>query len=423
MKIELITTGSELLLGEVVNSHLSWIGAELAKLGLRLTRNVSVPDGPAIGEALQESLRRADLVITTGGLGPTSDDITREVASELLGLPLSPDPRILNHIEDFFRQRSARCPVGVDRQAMVPAGARVLDNPRGTAPGLIVERTPAERASQALVMLPGPPRELRPMWQDRVLPWLRVWAQGRTVLQVSRIWRIVGIGESRVQELIEASLREISPGAEIGYCSRPGEVDVRFTAASEEVLRQADRLVGQRFEDAVYATGDTTMEAVVIGLARASSVRLATAESCTGGLVAHRLTNVPGSSEVFTHGWVTYANAAKIAELGVPAEWLDHPGGPGAVSEETARAMAEGALASSGVDLAVSITGIAGPGGGSSEKPAGTVWMGIARRGKPSFAIRKLFPVDRETFKAMASQTALDLMRRSLIETSIVASH
>jgi len=417
LKTELINTGSELLLGHVVNTHAAWLGRELFGLGLRIDRQVTVPDGPEIRTALAEALARADLILVTGGLGPTSDDITREVAAELLGRPLEHHPEILEKIHALFRRRNLTPTASLGNEAQVPRGAIVLPNEVGTAPGLVLEEK-----GRIVVLLPGPPRELKPMWTDAFLPLLkeRLERIGAPALH-QRNWSIVGIGESRVAAMIEEKVRALGE-MEIGYCARPGEVDFRLISPDAALLDAASALVAATFGEAIATTGGESLEELVVRVAAGKKLKIATAESCTGGLIGHRLTSVPGSSKVYEFGWITYSNGAKTADLGVPPE-LFAPGGPGAVSEETARAMAEGARARSGADLAVSVTGIAGPDGGTPEKPVGTAWFGLSSR-HGTEAVKKNLSTDRETFKNMAAQTALDLLRRELhtfarIETSV----
>jgi nicotinamide-nucleotide amidase len=259
-----------------------------------------------------------------------------------------------------------------------------------------------------LALLPGPPRELKPMWRDSMVPWLRETFQPQPLEQ--RVWRIIGVGEGQVQELLEEAVLKIAP-FEVGYCSRPGEVDFRLISLDPALLDKADAVVRATLKNAVYGLADTPLEQVVVELAARSRRTVATAESCTGGLVANRLTNVPGSSAVFKFGWVTYSNEAKAQELGVAEALLrEH----GAVSEPVAKAMAEGALKKSGADMAVALTGIAGPEGGTPDKPVGLLWLGMATREKV-YAVKKNLPTDRETYKYSASQQALDLLRTQLL--------
>jgi nicotinamide-nucleotide amidase len=374
-------------------------------LGLRIERQVTVPDGVAIAEAFEESLSRADLILVTGGLGPTSDDVTREAAAEAFGLELIFHPEILDGIAAKFAARKFAMNELQRAQAMVPRGGVVLENHFGTAPGLIVRND-----KTVAVLLPGPPSELRPMWEKQALPWLRDFFAARLTPMHEVTLRLLGIGETRVQLEVEKEVLALGP-VEIGYCARPGEVDLRLLAADEALLKRAADFARGKLAEFLYAEGAETLEQAVVRLARAAGKTVATAESCTGGLVAGRITNVPGSSEVFRYGWVTYADEAKTAELGVPAELLARHG---AVSEEVARAMAEGALRASRADVAVAVTGIAGPGGGSEAKPVGLVWFAVARRdGETETLSKNLSPV-RATFRAMATQIALDWVRRAV---------
>ena len=402
MRIELITTGSELLLGQVLNSHPGYLSGRLAMLGLELARQMAVPDSKeAIAEVLGEAWKRADLVIMTGGLGPTSDDITRDVVAEFFQKPLEYHGEIHEKILGYFRHRNLTPPGMVKVQAMVPKGMEVLANEVGTAPGFWWEEK-----GKMLAVLPGPPRELAPMFEKGVEPRLRGRAKAA---EGTRILRVYGIGESFVQEKCEAELRKMG-FAGVGYCARPGEVDVRLRSAEADLLERGAAFVRETLGEAVYAEGAETMEGVVVRLARAAGVKLATAESCTGGLVASRITDVPGASEIFVGGWVTYANEAKVRELGVKEESLTKYG---AVSAAVAGEMAEGARKRAGADWAVSVTGIAGPGGGSPGKPVGLVYLGIAGAGGVETVEKKLVP-ERRTFKGMASQAALDLLRKKI---------
>lgn len=417
MNVELLNTGSELLLGRILNTHQPWLGRRLADLGLVLARQTAVPDtAAAIGTAVREALARGGLLLTTGGLGPTSDDVTRERIAALLGRPLREDPEILRHIADFFARRGRVMPASTAVQALVPEGARVLPNPHGTAPGLAlgVEAGRFGPDPAWLVMLPGPPRELRPMFDEQVVPLLREWFPGAAA-RCCRTLRSTGLGESLVEERVAPRLAPLlARGLELGYCARNGEVDVRVAARGPDapaIVAEAAQAVAACLGESLYGEGDEQLEQVVIRLLTQRGLRVATAESCTGGLLAHRLTNVPGASAVVWGGWVAYANEAKRRELGVPAELL---AAHGAVSEPVARAMAEGARAASGADYALAVTGIAGPGGGTPEKPVGTVFIALASAAgtvvRPS-----LNAYDRETFKQLTAQQALDLLRRALL--------
>lgn len=412
MKIEVLNTGSELLLGSVLNSHAAYFGQQLFPLGLRISRQTCIPDGPEIRQALLETFGRCDIVLATGGLGPTTDDITREVVAELLGRTLLFDESILNAIGERLRKRSIPVQERMKRQAMVPEGATVLPNNNGTAPGLYVPATSSgEKPTPHLFLLPGPPRELKPMLQESVLPILTSLLPADAPKLECRTYRIVGLGESIVEERIGFALSQI-PELEVGYCARPNEVDLRLIG-SPALLDQHEAKVLAALGENLASRSEEMLEDVIVNALIRASLTLAVAESCTGGLLANRITNVPGSSTVFIEGFVTYANEAKTHTLDVSAELLAQHG---AVSAETASAMAEHALAKSGADFALSTTGIAGPGGGSEEKPVGTVFVGFAERGQPVQAHKYFFKMDRETFKYVTTQTALDLLRRRLAQ-------
>lgn len=419
MLIELINTGTELLLGRTANTHQHWLGRRLTDLGYRVARQVTVPDtGPEIEQALREALARADLILVTGGLGPTSDDLTRERVAALLGRPLRLDAEVLAHIERFFALRDRPMPAGNQVQALVPEGARVLWNPLGTAPGLAIEVRPnpfrRDGGASWLVLLPGPPRELQPMFNDTVVPLLRE----RLPLDedsFSCTLRTVGVGESLVQARIAEPLRPlVETGLELGYCAQPGQVDVRLAARGPEAARlvhSAEETVRGLLGDHIFTAAGEELETVLVRLLTQRRQTLALAESCTGGCLAHRLTNVPGASAVFRAGLVTYSNAAKERLLGVRAETLAHHG---AVSEAVAREMAEGARRVNETDYAVAVTGIAGPGGGSAAKPVGTVFLALASA-RATVAEHHLNLWDRETFKQVTANQALDLLRRAVL--------
>jgi nicotinamide-nucleotide amidase len=409
MRIEILNTGTELLLGNTVNTHAAWFGRELFKLGLRIERQTTVPDGEAIREAMAESVARADVLIVTGGLGPTSDDLTREITSEVLGIDLITDEAALRSLEGFFALRGRPMAEANLKQALVPVGADVLPNANGTAPGVYVPPRLNGRSHCAVFLLPGPPRELYPMVHDEVIPRLRALSGVETVHEALEL-KFTGIGESDFHQGIDAKLAAI-PGLEYGYCAHIGEVDLRLIG-SPESLQQGRAIALEPFRNFLISDDGSSLQATVVRILTEKSMTLATAESCTGGLISHRITNVPGSSAVFTHGFVTYANEAKTGLLGVSAaDIAEH----GAVSETVARQMAEGALRVSSADIAVSVTGIAGPGGGSEEKPVGTAWVGLARKNEAATAFKIFHPRNRHDFKLAVSQAALEAVRRSLV--------
>jgi nicotinamide-nucleotide amidase len=411
VRVIVINTGTEILLGDVVNTHLSFIAREIFPLALRVERQLSVPDGAAIGEALSDNLEQADIIFVTGGLGPTTDDITREITAELLGLELVLDSELEVSITERLRTRGIRLTDRILRQAMVPRGAQVLPNEFGSAPGLYLAAgiNPAIR-SPHLFLLPGPPRELQPMFLQWVLPILRqIVSQDEPIGY--RNYRIVGMGESYVEEAVGPQLLALT-GLELGYCARMGEVDLRVIG-STAILTQADAIVRAKLAQFIFSTEREDLETVLIRELAARRATLAVAESCTGGFLAHRLTNVAGASEVFLAGFVTYSNAAKTAMLGVASALIEEHG---AVSEPVARTMAEGALEKTAAQFALATTGIAGPGGGSPAKPVGTAYVALAGGGE-TVVKHLFFPTDRETFKQLATQTALNLLRQRLRDT------
>lgn len=412
MNVELITTGSELMLGFVLNTHQQWLCRELANLGYAVIRQVAVSDASSdIRQAIAEALPRTRIIITTGGLGPTSDDRTRDVIAEMLGRRLTEDPAVLRHIQTFFTTRNRPMPVTTRVQAMVPEGARVLENRHGTAPGLVLQH-----GNGVLIMLPGPPRELRPMFTDQVAP-LLLKELPPVADFACRTLRSTGLGESLVEERISRLLTPlVQAGLEIGYCARVGEVDVRLAArgpTAATLVQEAENLVSRLLSEYIYGAEPETLESVVVRLLTEKKQTLTLAESCTGGFIAHRVTNVPGASGVLLAGLVTYSNEAKQTFLGVRAETLATHG---AVSEPVAREMAEGARTRTAATFALSVTGIAGPSGGTPEKPVGTVFVGLSTGSKT--VVKKLLNrYDRDTFKFVTSQQALDLLRRTSLES------
>ena len=406
MIVEVLNTGSELLLGQVLNTHLKFMAEAMFPLGLRVERQVTVPDGVAIREALLETFGRADVVLITGGLGPTTDDITRDVVAEMLGLKLEHDEEIMRAIAARFARREMRMSPRVELQALRPREATVLANEFGTAPGLYLPANCGGKPSPHFFLLPGPPRELHPMFREKALPILENIAPQSAFGM--RIYRIGGLGESLVEERVGVAL--LALGIELGYCARPGEVDVR-TIGAPELLDRAEAIIREELGEHIVSQDERSIEKVVVDLLIERGATVATAESCTGGHLADSLTNVPGASAVFMEGFVTYANEAKVRALGVDVALIAVHG---AVSAEVATAMAEGARAKADVDFALATTGIAGPGGGTAEKPLGTVFVALAGKTIATQVKRFRFATDRETFKKLTVQTALDLLRRAL---------
>lgn len=411
MRTVVINTGTELLLGDVVNTHLGFIAREIFPLGLRIDRQLAVPDGPAIREALLESQAIADLVFVTGGLGPTTDDVTLEAAAELLNLELEEDKNVANAIRSRLSRRGWKLTDRILRQAVVPKGATVLLNAHGTAPGLYL---PANMnpsiPSPHFFLLPGPPRELQPMFVDSVLPILRE-LSGSEVVREHRTYRIAGMGESLVEEAIGEYILSLT-GIELGYCARPGEVDLRLIGESK-LLDQAEAFLKSTLGSSIFSLAKEELEQVIVRLLSERGETITTAESCTGGLLAHRLTNVPGASQVFLGGFVVYANEMKINALGVDPAIIERHG---AVSKPVAQAMAEGARTQARATYALATTGIAGPSGGTKTKPVGTVFIALASDSGGTLVRHFNFASDRETFKQLASQAALNLLRGELLD-------
>ncbi len=409
MNIELVTIGTELLLGLTVDTNGADIDRALAERGVRVTRRTTVPDRPdEIRNAVLEALRRTGAVITTGGLGPTRDDVTKKVVAELYDAPLLFDEGVWATLLERFA-RLGRKPAETNRsQAQVPRGAVVLRNRWGTAPGLWLEGAPG-----LAIMLPGIPLEMRKLLEHEVVPRLGARANGKVIrsLQV----RTSGIPESTLAERLGDIEQEIAP-VTLAYLPGLEGVDLRLSAwglvgaEADRRLRAAADLVRSRAGTSVYGEGDSDLAALVLQSARARGVRLAVAESCTGGLIGTRLTEIPGSSDVFVGGVIAYDNAVKRELLGVPSTMLEEHG---AVSEPVARIMAENVARRFGVAAAISVTGIAGPGGGTEDKPVGTVWLACTLDGELE-SRRSLFPGTRHEIRARAAQAALLLLYRRL---------
>lgn len=411
MRAILINTGTELLLGDVQDAHLAFIAREILLLGLRIEERRTVPDSDVIRRTLIELFPHCEILFVTGGLGPTTDDITREKVAESLGLELHQDPQLLAWLQQRLQFRGIKWTSGIARQADVLAGARVLPNENGSASGFYLKANINPPVpSPHVFVLPGPPRELQPMFRKFAMPILK------SIIEVPlpverRSYSIAGVGESLVENAIGEKVLAI-PGIELGYCARPGEVEARIIGGSN-AIRAADAIIRRELGASIFSDNDESLESVVVRLLKKRKETLATAESCTGGLIANMITNVSGASEVFLAGYVTYANSAKCDVLNVDAKLIEKHG---AVSEVVARAMVEGARTRAASTYGLATTGIAGPMGGSDEKPVGTVYIALAS-GDSKIVVKKfLFPTDRETFKQLAAQTALDLLRRRLLK-------
>ncbi len=413
MRTILINTGTELLLGDVQDAHLAFIAREIFPLGLRIEERRTVPDSEEIRRTLADLFPRCEILFVTGGLGPTSDDITREMVADSLGLELRQDPELLASLRQRLRIRGIKWAAGIARQADVPEGAQVLPNENGSAPGLYLKANTNSRIpSPHVFVLPGPPRELQPMFRKYAMPILRSLVPPSALLE-RRMYRIAGMGESLVEEAIGKKILAF-PGIELGYCARPGEVEVRIIGKAE-AIEQADAVIKSTLGLSIFSTADEALEEVIVQLLTKRNQTLATAESCTGGLIANRITNVPGASKIFVAGYVCYANRAKTDMLDVDPKLIE---AHGAVSDRVARALVERARASATSDYALATTGIAGPSGGSPEKPVGTVYVGLASAESKTIAKKFFFPTDRETFKQLAAQAAFEMLRRKLLASS-----
>ena len=411
MRTILINTGTELLLGDVQDAHLAFIAREILPLGLRIEERRTVPDSEVIRRTLTELFPHCEILFVTGGLGPTTDDITREMVAESLGLELHQDPQLLAWLRQRLEVRGIKWTSGIARQADVLAGARVLPNENGSAPGFYLKANINPRIpSPHVFVLPGPPRELQPMFRKFAMPILK------SIIEVPlpverRSYSIAGVGESLVEKAIGKKVLAI-PGIELGYCARPGEVEVRVIG-DPNAIQAADAIIRAELGLSIFSDNDEALEEVVVRLLKQGKQTLATAESCTGGLIANRITNVSGASEVFLAGYITYANSAKSDVLNVDSTLIDKHG---AVSEAVARAMAEGAQKRTVSTYGLATTGIAGPTGGSDKKPVGTIYIALASGDSETVARKFVFPTDRETFKQLAAQVALDLLRRRLLK-------
>lgn len=409
MRAEIVSVGTELLLGQIVDTNAAKLGQELCALGIAVYRRTTVGDNhDRLLIALKAALAENDLLITIGGLGPTMDDITRDVLAEAMGDKLHRDDKIAHRLEAFFRARGIQMVESNLNQAMVPTHGRPLDNPNGTAPGLLIEKD-----GKIAIALPGPPSEFIPMVDSHVVPYLRL-KMGTATIR-SRVLRICNMGESLVEHAIKDLMLSSNPT--VAPYAKSGEVHLRVSAraadpdSADRMVESRVREITKRLGDHVYGFDDEPMEAVVVRLLTDRGLTVATAESCTGGMIATRLTAIAGSSIVFPGGVVSYSNDAKSDLLAVAAGlFRDH----GAVSPEVATAMARGARERFGTDYGVGITGIAGPAGGSPEKPVGLVYIAVASK-EGARVEKSIFLGRREDIRYRAAQFALVMLRDGII--------
>lgn len=416
MIAEIIAIGDELLIGQVVNTNASWLGEQLSRVGVPVRFMTTVGDnGDDIRAALKLACTRADFVIATGGLGPTHDDITKKVVMDFFEAgPLVQDEKVLAHVRGIFTRRNIPMAPVNEEQALVPRHAKVLWNANGTAPGLLFEKNGTYCA-----VMPGVPFEMKSITTSGVLPFLRERANGQIIRH--RTVRTFGIAESNLSEKL-APISELEQHCKLAFLPSYFGVNLRITVAGQEQneverrVKTVEEIILAKTGKYVYGYDDDSLEEVVGRMLKEQKVTLGLAESCTGGLLAHRFTNVSGSSEFFLRGYVTYSNAAKIELLGVPEEIIAQHG---AVSEACALAMAAGVKKMSRSDYGVAITGIAGPSGGTPEKPVGTVWIGLASPQRVS-AKHFLFANDRIVNKERFAQAGLAMLYRALHEAEYV---
>lgn len=411
MTVELISVGTEILLGNIVNTNAAYLAEQCAGLGLSCFYQTVVGDNEErLSQTLRTALGRSDIVILSGGLGPTQDDLTKETAAKVLGKELRMDEHSKARIQEYFTRRKIELTDNNWKQAMVPEGAIVIDNANGTAPGIIMEAD-----GKRIILLPGPPNELIPMFETAVYPYL---SEAEPGVIYSQTVKLCGIGESKA-ETMAADLIAGQDNPTIAPYAKTGEVHLRITAKApsekeaKKLIKPVVKELKNRFGMNVYTTDETvTLEQAVVNLLLANHLTVTTAESCTGGLLSAKLTNVPGVSEVFKSGHVTYSNKAKHKLLGVKKPSLDKYG---AVSENVAKEMVKGAAASAKADVAIAVTGIAGPDGGSEEKPVGLVYIACSVCGKIKVKAYH-FSGNRNKIRENSVIAALTLMRQCILE-------
>jgi nicotinamide-nucleotide amidase len=409
MRVDLISTGDGILYGEIVDTNTAFAAALLADYGFQVGRHHTCGDDlPDLTATLKLALDEADAVICSGGLGPTQDDRTLEAAASVLGVELEDDPGLLEELKEKFKLVGVPFTENQTRQARLPKGASSIPNNRGTAPGVEVRST-----KSLLFCLPGPPAEFLPMLQEHVLKRLldEKSRGGSQEVVTVRTLRLFGRGEGWVEDAL-GDLAKRVPGLSLGFRAAMPEIHIKLRATSEETLDAAEKLAREKLGHFIFATGDQTFPAAVLEMLKERGMTLAAAESCTGGLLGKLLTDVPGSSQVFKLSAVTYANEMKNRLLKVPDEILDSHG---AVSAECATAMSQGVRSLSGADIAVAITGIAGPDGGTREKPVGTLYFSVSDR-EGTVTKYRLFPArDRDFIRRLSAYTALYFVRRRLL--------
>lgn len=413
MRAEILAVGTEILLGNIVNTNAQYIANKLAELGIEVYHHSVVGDNQErLKEAYDLAFKRSDLVITTGGLGPTKDDLTKEVAFEYFGKEVVLYENLLKDIENFFKKINMPMGENNKKQAMFPKDVIIMPNNNGTAPGCIIEE-----GNKILAVLPGPPREMKAMFEESLVPYLMRFQDS---VLVSKTLRIMGVGESKVAEIVDDIL-ENSKNPTVAPYAKEGEVTLRITAKAKgkeegnRLIAPVEREIRNRLGSAVYGEGDSTLEEVLGKMLVENNLTIATAESCTGGLLAGSIINYPGISSVFKEGFVTYTNESKVERINVCKETLSKFG---AVSSETAAEMAEGIAKVAGTDIGLSTTGIAGPGGGTEEKPVGLVYVGLYIKGEVKTKELRLVG-NRQRIRNMTVMNTLEWLRRELLKNNI----
>lgn len=411
MKIEILSIGTEILLGDIVNTNAHFLSNELRNIGIDVHYQTSVGDNEErIYKCFEEGFKRADIIITTGGLGPTEDDLSKEVAVKYLGKTMEMHEPSLEIIKEYFDKLGRKYLESNTKQAMFPTDAIILDNPHGTAPGAIMTNDKGE----TIIILPGPPREMKPMVKNHVIPYLKTKSP---YVMKSRMLRMLGIGESQMEDLVRGLIKN-GKNPTVAPYAKEDDVVLRITAKGkseeevEELIKPVEEEIRTILDEYIYGVDDITIEEVLGKYLVDNNITISTVESCTGGMVAAKLINYPGISSVFLQGAITYSNEAKMKELNVKKETLDKYG---AVSDETAKEMAIGICKKSGARIGISTTGIAGPGGGTEEKPVGLVYFGICIDGVVN-SYRYVFNGDRQKVRQRATNTALNLVRKAIMK-------
>lgn len=409
MRCEILSIGTEILLGDILNTNAQYLSRRLADLGISVFFHTTVGDNPKrLKDALQIAFSRSDMVIATGGLGPTTDDLTKEVSAEYFGRKLILHEESFQRIKSFFEKRGLPLTEGNIKQAYIIEGSKVIPNDWGTAPGIILEEN-----NKVLILLPGPPREMIPMFENYVVPYLTSFSSG---VIYSRILRVCGIGESFMEEKVKDLILN-STNPTIAPYAKEGEAILRITAKAEskdkaeQMIEGVVKKIRERLGDYIYGEGDTTLEEVLVKLLIERSLTISVAESCTGGLISARFVNVPGVSKVFKGSIIAYSNDVKIKELVISEDILRDFG---AVSSQCAMEMAKNIAFKMGTNIGLSATGIAGPEGGTPDKPVGLVYLGLYINGKISYKELKLSG-DRNRIRLYTTVNALDFVRRGIL--------